>query len=240
MTNFIALIPARGGSKGLPKKNILDLHGHPLIAWSILFARVSKIFSRVLVSTDCQDIASVARSYGAEVPFLRSPELASDTSKTSDVILDIIDRLCLDTSDYVILLEPTSPYRDLGDLHELTTLVKSQGAKKIISVSECVSTSYSFQYFLGSNGEPPLVPVLNRDGYAAPRRQDVSQSYYLDGTFYASRVDAFIKTPGFLDASTLPLHVSRYSSYEIDDIFDLQIYRSIFSFIGPPAWFEKC
>ena len=103
-----------------------------------------------------------------------------------------------------------------------------------------MSTSYSFQYFLGSNGEPPLVPVLNRDGYAAPRRQDVSQSYYLDGTFYASRVDAFIKTPGFLDPSTLPLHVSRYSSYEIDDIFDLQIYRSIFSFIGPPAWFKKC
>lgn len=239
MNDYIACIPARGGSKGLPNKNILDLHGLPLIGWSILFAHATEKFARILVSTDSPEIASISESLGAEIPFIRSPDLASDTSKSSDVVLDLINRCNLDSSDRLILLEPTSPYRSQEDFDNLVSLLEVAHAQKVMSVSEAVSSSYAFQYFLGSEGEPPLIPVLNGDKYSAPRRQDISTSFFLDGTFYASRVDAFVDNPTFLDPSTSPLPVNKLSTFEIDSLTDLQLYRAIFAFFGPPTWYSK-
>ena len=239
MNDYVACILARGGSKGLPDKNILDLHGLPLVSWSILFARATKKFGRILVSTDSFEIASISESFGAEIPFIRSPLLASDTSTTSDVLLDLIDRCNLDSSDHLILLEPTSPYRTQEDFEKLISLLEVNHAQKVMSVSEAISSSYAFQYFLGSEGEPPLIPVLNGDKYSTPRRQDISTSFFLDGTFYASRVDAFVDDPTFLGSSTSPLPVNQLSSFEIDSLLDLQLYRAIFAFFGPPPWYSS-
>lgn len=239
MNNFIAVIPARGGSKGLPNKNILEFNGIPLIAWSILFAQATNKFSRIIVSTDSSDIAKVASEYNASVPFIRHPNLASDTSTTSDVVLDVIDRCNLDDSDVLVLLEPTSPYRTLEDFEHLVSIVDEQGAPKVISVSEAVSTSFAFQYFLGGDGETPLLSVQNGNLFSTPRRQDVSPTYYLDGTFYASKIDAFRRSMSFLDASTVPLIVTQLSSLEIDNLTDFLIYNSIFSCLGPPSWYKS-
>ena len=237
MGNYIALIPARGGSKGLPKKNILDLHGLPLIAWSILFAKATEKFTKILVSTDCKEIAKIAEDFGAEVPFIRSAELANDTTKTSDVVLDTIKNCQLRSTDNIILLEPTSPYRTKSDFEKLVSLIEYNQVKKVMSVSEAISSSYEFQYFLDLKGKAKMVPVLDKDKYSTSRRQDISTSYFLDGTFYASRVDSFIDNPTFLDSNTFPLIVNQLCQYEIDSLLDLKLYQAIFSFFGAPSWY---
>jgi len=238
MANFIAIIPARGGSKGLPGKNLLDLHGHPLIAWSILFARVTGVFNRIIVSTDSNPISDVSIKYNAEVPFMRQSILASDTSATSDVVLDVINRCGLDSSDVIVLLEPTSPYRDLGDFKSLYSLFLTNSAEKLMSVTESACASYIFQYVRSEN-ETTLSPIMSESSFASIRRQEIPSTYHLDGTFYASTVDAFLKNPGFLDASTKTIVSNPLSSLEVDTKFDLDLYRAIFSYFGPPPWYPK-
>lgn len=238
MPNLIAIIPARGGSKGLPGKNLLDLCGHPLIAWSILFACETREFTRIIVSTDCPSIRAASESYGAEVPFLRTSNLASDTAATSDVVLDVIERCKLENSDIIVLLEPTSPYRDIADFKALCSLFLSNGTKKVMSVSEAVSASYVFQYFR-SEKETTLSPVLSGNSFVSIRRQDISSTFYLDGSFYASTVEAFLQNPGFLEESTKTIVTNPLSSLEVDSKFDLELYRAIFSYFGPPAWHSE-
>lgn len=238
MANLIAIIPARGGSKGLPGKNLLDLCGHPLIAWSILFACKTREFSRIIVSTDSPSIRAASESYGAEVPFLRASNLASDTAATSDVVLDVIERCSLDNSDIIVLLEPTSPYRDLIDFKTLHALFLSNSTKKVMSVSESVCASYVYQYFR-SETETTLSPVLTGSSFVSMRRQDISTSFYLDGSFYASTVEAFLQNPGFLDEDTKTIVSNPLSSLEVDSKIDLELYRAIFSYFGPPSWYSE-
>lgn len=234
--NIVAIIPARGGSKGLPGKNIIDLSGQPLISWSIQFALSRVEISKLIISTDSQEIADVAISYGAEVPFLRPAELATDFATTADVIKDIISKYKLHDSDVIALLEPTSPYRDYLDFEKLLELLIVHKAEKVMSVSEAVSTSFMFQYFRSDKSLGKLAPVFSGNTFSAPRRQDVSTSYFLDGTFYASTVKSFIQNPTFLDSGTHSFVSNPLSSFEIDTFFDLQLYRSIFQFFGPPPW----
>ena len=236
MPEIVALIPARGGSKGLPKKNIIDLYGQPLISWSINFALSREEITKVIVSTDAQEIADTALLYGAEVPFLRSPNLATDDAATSDVIQDVIHRCKLQDSDTIILLEPTSPYRDYLDFEKLLELLFNHKAEKIMSVSEAVCSSFMFQYLRSDQALGKLTPVFSENTFSVLRRQDLPKSYFLDGTFYASTVKAFIENPTFLDAKTHSLISNPLSAFEVDSFFDLQLYRSIFQFFGPPSW----
>lgn len=238
MSNLIAIIPARGGSKGLPGKNLLDLSGHPLIAWSILFALEIPEFKRIIVSTDCPLIRDTAIRYKAEVPFLRESGLASDTAATSDVVLDVIKRCNLDCSDILVLLEPTSPYRDLVDFESLVSLFQEKGAAKVMSVSEAVCTSYLFQYFRNET-ETNLSPITTENSFASIRRQEISSSYFLDGAFYASTVEAFLNNPTFLDSTTKTIVSNPLSSFEVDSRFDFELYRAIFSYFGPPTWYHE-
>jgi len=236
MSEIVAIIPARGGSKGLPGKNILDLHGYPLIAWSIKFALSRDEISKVIVSTDDSKIAEVAVFYGAEVPFLRSPELAADDSSTADVVLDIIKRCQLSYSDVLLLLEPTSPYRVLSDFEQLLQLLNKHKAKKVMSVTEAVSASHMFQYFRSDETRGMLTPVSSGSNFSSSRRQDIPKSYFLDGTFYASVVEDFVRNPTFLDLTTHSFVSDSKSSFEVDSFFDLELYRSIFQYFGPPVW----
>lgn len=112
---ILAVIPARGGSKGIPGKNIKDLYGQPLISYTIQAALDCKKIDRVVVSTDSEKIAGVAKKYGADVPFLRPAALAMDTSKTIDAVIDVLERL-QETYEYVVLLQPTSPLRTAEDI----------------------------------------------------------------------------------------------------------------------------
>ena len=114
---ILAVIPARGGSKGIPGKNIKDLYGQPLISYTIQAALDCKKIDRVVVSTDSEKIAGVAKKYGADVPFLRPAALAMDTSKTIDAVIDVLERL-QETYEYVVLLQPTSPLRTAEDIEK--------------------------------------------------------------------------------------------------------------------------
>lgn len=235
--SLIAIIPARGGSKGLPNKNLLDLNGHPLIAWSILFALASKRFSRVIVSTDSTSISSIAMFYGAEVPFLRQASLSADDSKSSDVIIDTINRCALLESDVLVLLEPTSPYRDFDDLAKLISVLSLERSKKVMSVSEAVSTSYKFQYLRGNEPQGLLKAINSDEDFAPIRRQEIPSTYYLDGSFYASTVSEFMIDPCFLGHETMSFVSNQLSSFEVDSRFDLELYRAIFAYFGPPSWY---
>ena len=234
MSKLIAVIPARGGSKGLPKKNILDLHGCPLICWSIEFALEQAHVDRCIVSTDSSEIAQIARQAGAEVPFLRSEHLSSDTAKTADVILDVIQRCSLDRDNKIILLEPTSPYRTKATFCKALSLFDYPECKKVVSVSEAVSTSHIFQHHIDFNSYPTMQSILDDANINGLRRQDVRKAYYLDGSFYISYVHAFLDEPGFLACNTLAVLNDYFSSFEIDCLDDLSLMRAIFTHIGLP------
>lgn len=234
MSKLIAVIPARGGSKGLPNKNILDLHGRPLIEWSIAFAQSQASIDRCIVSTDSFVIAEVAKQCGAEVPFLRSEMLSSDNAKTADVILDVIDRCSLAGDDKIILLEPTSPYRTQSSFVRLLRLFDHPECQKAVSVSEAVSTSYVFQYSIDFDTYPVLQKVFDRVDANGLRRQDIDRSYYLDGSFYLSYVHAFLADPGFLGCNTLAVLNDYFSSFEIDCENDLKLMEAIFHNVGLP------
>ena len=234
MSKLIALIPARGGSKGLPNKNILDLHGRPLIEWSIAFAQAHSCIDGCIVSTDSPKIAELARHCGVEVPFLRSEALSSDNAKTADVILDVIDRCSLDKSDKILLLEPTSPYRTRSSLLKLLSLFDYPECKKAVSVTEAISASYLFQYSIDFDAYPVLRRICDSVDANGLRRQDIGKSYYLDGSFYISYVGAFLDEPRFLGSNTLAVLSDYFSSFEIDCENDLKLMKAIFSNIGLP------
>lgn len=134
---ILALIPARGGSKRLSKKNIRPLSGEPLIARTIEQAKNSKYIDRIIVSTDDEEIAGISKKYGAEVPFLRPRELAADNSKSVDVILHAVERLKNNDSciyDLIILLQPTSPLRASEDIDKALELLFTKEAEAVVSV----------------------------------------------------------------------------------------------------------
>ena len=232
MEKLIAIIPARGGSKGLKNKNILNIHHKPLIAWSILFARQSKYIERCIVSTDSEEIADVSRQYGAEVPFIRDKHLATDSAKSSDVILDTIIRCKLDEEQNMLLLEPTSPYRTNEDMELIANQLKLTRTNKCVSVSVAKSDHYSFQYHRNKiGGLKNIQPSKNTNNV---RRQEVDDTYYLNGTFYTSNIGKYIENPEFVDESTQSVITSYLSGLEIDTLEDFKLMKAIFSYNGAP------
>lgn len=178
----IAIIPARGGSKRLPGKNIKLLGGKPLIAWTIEAAIKSNIFDHVFVSTDNEEIASVSRDYGAKVPFLRPAELASDTATTNDVITHLVDWLgkkIPSPVSTVCILQPTSPFRNASHIIEAFEEKKQKSAKAIVSVCE-LEHPIEFCNQLGVDG--------SMAGFIEPtnmkRTQDLDPIYRLNGAIY--------------------------------------------------------
>ncbi|MFA0133205.1 acylneuraminate cytidylyltransferase family protein [Vibrio splendidus] len=175
---IMAFIPARGGSKRLPRKNVLPLAGKPLINWSIEAGKKSQYIDRVFVSTDDKEIADVACQLDAELPELRPAELASDTAKTEDVLLYSLKKFAPDV-DVVVLLQPTSPLRTAEHIDEALELFMEQEAFSVVSVTPCE--------------HPPLwsntLPKDNSMGdfirpEALSRSQDISQYYRLNGAIY--------------------------------------------------------
>ena len=178
----IAIIPARGGSKRLPGKNIKLLGGKPLIAWTIEAAIKSNVFDHVFVSTDSEEIASVSKDYGAKVPFLRPAELSSDTATTNDVVTHLISWFEKEYSQEVsniAILQPTSPFRNAEHIIEAFEEMKTKHAKAIVSVCE-LEHPIQFCNKLGLDG--------SMDGFIEPsdmkRTQDLDPIYRLNGAIY--------------------------------------------------------
>lgn len=219
----IALIPARAGSKRLPGKNLRPMCGLPLIGWTIKQALQSRHVDKVVVSTDGEGIAAVARHYGAEVPFLRPPAISSDTASSYDVIDHVLDHFS-DRNvnfDYLILLEPTSPLREPGDIDLLLEKLVAKEADSIVSVGEAATHPSIVKRLVGDILQPffPL-PLTNRC-------QDNEPAYFPYGVGYAARTDVLRRERTFYINGASWYPIKRYQCYEIDDLYDFLCVEAI-------------
>lgn len=212
MTNkFLGVIAARGGSKGIPGKNIKPLLGKPLIAYTIEAAKASGVFDRLILSTDDPEIARVAREYGCEVPFTRPAELASDAAGHLEVMTHAVKTLQEKENynpNYVMILQPTSPLRQPFHIREAAELIVKSGADSILSVAE-IPENFSLHKAMvtASSGELVLFngnPVRRRTA----RRQDLAKAYWSIGMIYLFKTDLlFGAEPNFYGDKVRPYMV---------------------------------
>ena len=182
----VVVIPARGGSKTLPGKNIRLIAGKPLLAWSVEAALASTQFGRVIVSTDDPQIADVARHAGADVPYLRPAALAQDHSSTLSVVLHMLDWLEQNGDnlpEWVMVLQPTSPLRTADDIRNAVDMTRNSGAPSVVSVTEAIPHPYLAGQ-IRADGVLSGVPALEMED---SRRQNFPAMYALNGAIYYNR-----------------------------------------------------
>ncbi|GAA0645284.1 cytidylyltransferase domain-containing protein [Brevundimonas lenta] len=225
----LAIVPARKGSKGLPLKNIRPLAGKPLLAWPIAAARASAHVDRVIISTDDQGFADLAVEHGADAPFLRPAELASDTAPSIGFILHAVETLAEagDVYDYVVLLEPTSPLTEGSDVDAALEQLVAGDADAIVGVSKLEATHPAFAVRKADDGG--ITPYAAASFGEMPRRQDIEPLFVLDGTLYASTVAALKRERGFCHARTLGYETARHKAHEVDDLVDFICIEAIAS-----------
>lgn len=217
----LAIIPSRGGSKGLPRKNILPLLGKPLIAYSIEAARASRFIGRVVVSTDDVEIAEIARRYDAEVPFLRPPDLARDDTPSLPVVQHVISQL--QKSDgyepkVIILLQPTSPLRRTADIDRSVALLTKSGADSVVSVCIAEHHPYWMKSLEGDQVRPFLANAPEHN-----RRQDLPPVYRLNGAVYVTRREVVTQHNLLLGSDTRGVVMDADSSVDIDTLLDFKL-----------------
>ena len=180
--NNIAIIPARSGSKGLPEKNILDLNGHPLMYYTIKAALKSGCFDTVMVSTDSEKYADIAKSCGAEVPFLRTEELSSDTAGSWDVVREVLTQYKVmgNSFDYVALMQPTSPLRNAEDIKNAFKMLSRDNVHTVVSVTE---VEHPVQWCF-TMSESNSMKTYAASPYNHMRRQDLEAHYRENGAIY--------------------------------------------------------
>ncbi|MHA7875796.1 acylneuraminate cytidylyltransferase family protein [Roseivivax sp.] len=216
---LLAIIPARGGSKGLPRKNVLPLGAQPLIAWTIRAALASAAVQRVIVSTDDREIAEAARAAGAEVPFLRPPELASDTATSADVVAHALAQAPGFASG--VLLQPTSPFRTAEDIDAAQALWRAGQAATCVSVCEAEESPW-LMFTRDQGGQLGRVLPLPEQGL---RRQDLAPAYLLNGAMYFFRTEDFLADRQFVSDDTVGYVMPRARSLDIDTAEDLELAR---------------
>ncbi len=214
---YTALIPARGGSKGIPDKNIRPVHGQPLINWSIQQALASERISRVIVSTDSPKIAEIAQAAGAEIPGLRPAALAGDTISTEAVMLHAQQHwLSGDDDEVIVLLQPTSPLRLPDSLSQAISLFEKSQADSLVSVCE------SHAFFWRNPSQPDaLYDFLHR-----PRRQDIKsqdKQYRENGSIYLTKTNILQQYQNRLGGKITMFCMQEQESWEIDSLTDLRI-----------------
>lgn len=211
----IAIIPARGGSKRIPRKNIKSFMGKPIIAYSIEAALQSGLFEEVMVSTDDDEIAGIARECGAKVPFMRSAETSNDYAGTADVILEVLEmyEMLGRKFDTVCCIYPTAPFVTLDRLTE----AYSKLTEGIDSVFTCVAYSYPVQRSLHIVDE--RISLVYPE-YATSRSQDLEPFYHDAGQFYVIRTTAFNQEKTFWGQNTVGLILSELEVQDLDTLTD--------------------
>ncbi len=212
----LAIIPARGGSKGLPGKNIKILGDKPLIGWTIEAALGTDIIDRAIVTTDCVEIAKVARECGAEIPFMRPKELGTDESTTADVVFHAIKAI-KESFDIIVLLQPTSPYRTAQHIKEAFEVCKADDNYSLVSVSE-MDKSPCWCFWRNKN---QLEPIIEGE-VKYSRRQDLQKAYVLNGAIYIVKAKNFMDKQIFLHTNSSSYVMNKESSIDIDDWMDFK------------------
>ena len=207
---LLAVIPSRGGSKGIPRKNIKPLAGKPLLGWTIDAAKQASCVDRVVLSTEDEEIATVGRELGAEVPFMRPAELAADDTPGIAPVLHIIKQL--PEFDWVLLLQPTSPLRIAEDIEGIVEFCLSRAGTSAVSVCEVAKHPY---WMYKRDKSDRLQPLMT----SAPeitRRQDLPPAYALNGELYLSRTDRLLESGSFIDQETLCYVMPSDRSVDLD------------------------
>jgi CMP-N-acetylneuraminic acid synthetase len=214
---------ARGGSKGIPGKNIKKLNGKPLIAYTIEAAQKSKYINKIVVSTDDKDIAKVALNFGAEVPFMRPDELATEDANSNDAIIHALKFLSSNQdykSDYIINLQPTSPLRGVKDIDEaIETFFRYDNYyESLISVCEVFENPYWMQKI--ENG---ILTSLMDNFENINRRQELPTVYQLNGAIYLSTYKKFLEYKSFYTEKIYPFVMNKEKSIDIDNELDWKL-----------------
>ena len=217
---ILAIIPARGGSKGLPNKNIRPLNGKPLINYTVEAALAAGIFDKIIVSTDSPNIADTAKGAGAEVPFLRPAEYATDESSTIDVIRHAIAffKGRNEEFDVVCLLQPTSPLRRCEHITEAYALFEEKKANSLVSVCECEHSPL----WANTIDEDLRMDGFIRSEAAGKRRQDLPQYYRLNGAIYLAYTEILLAQNNFIGSNSIAYKMEISESLDIDSLEDFQ------------------
>jgi len=215
----LGVITARGGSRGLPRKNVLAAGGRPLIAWTISAALASSAIDHLVLSSDDDEIIETAKAWGCAVPFKRPAELASDTVSSMDVVLHCLEQL--PGYDYVVLLQPTSPLRTTEDIGAAFELLRTSGAQSCVSVCEAEQSPY---WMFQMNDGGWLVDLLPHRP-AVHRRQDLPPVYVVNGAIYIARTDWLRRTRSFTGKECVGYPMPRERSIDIDDAEDFAAFR---------------
>ncbi len=224
---ILAVVTARGGSKGLPGKNIMLLKGKPLIGYTIDQIKASKYLDQTFISTDSKEIALVCERCGIAVPQLRPDELAQDTSSSSDVISYTVDLLEKQGQryDYLILLEPTSPLRKNGDIDRMIEIaVEHPQADGVVSLGKVHMEHPSILKKLDSNGY--IIPYIDNGKHLYQRQQE-DAVYFPYGVGYLLKIEAFKKARAIYMDGMMPYFIERWQNYEVDDIYDFQCVEAV-------------
>jgi CMP-N-acetylneuraminic acid synthetase len=216
---ILAIIPARGGSKGLPRKNIIDLAGKPLIAWTIEASLKSKYITETVVSSEDSEILEISKQYRSNI-IKRPDELALDTTASEPVIKHVIEKLKQKNQefDYLVLLQPTSPLRDVKNIDNAFDILFQSDATALISVSE-IDNKILKAFKENRDG---FIEGVSNNRYPFMRRQDLPKTYLSNGAIYIIRVDEFIKNSSLFTNKTVSYIMDEIESLDIDTIEDLE------------------
>lgn len=225
--SILAIIPARGGSKGILRKNIRELAGKPLIAWTIEEALKSRYIDRLILSSEDEEIISVAKRWGCEAPFTRPAELARDDTPGIKPVIHALGVLG-GSYEYVVLLQPTSPLRISEDIDKCIELCVRKEAPACVSVSEVTQHPF-WMYEIDDNS---LMKPYDQKVEVVNRRQELPEVFIINGAVYVSRVDSIIENQSFVTPSTIAYLMPKERSYDIDEEIDLRLCEIVLGMKG--------
>lgn len=219
--SILAIVAARGGSKGVPRKNIRMAGGKPLIAWVIESAKESKYIDRLILSSDDSEIIQTAKKHGCEVPFVRPKGLAEDNSSVNDVVIHALEQIS--GHDYVMLLQPTSPLTQSKDIDGCIQLVIDAGMRSVVSVTEPSKSPFWMFELENSNRLKPLMgeKLLNT------RRQDLPSVFIPTGAAYVAESRWFLENQSFYSRETAGFIIPPDRSVDIDTMLDFKLFEEI-------------
>ena len=217
----LALITARGGSKRLPGKNVRPLGGKPLIQWTVEASLACPLVHRTVLSTDDAEIAEAARACGCDVPFMRPPELAHDTASSVDVVRHALDAVG-DGYEWLVLLQPTSPFRAPRDIADGIARLQTAGGNSLIAVAEPEKSPY-LMFRRRADSTLDSVAGIKLADLRHTRTQDLPECYEINGALYVVRIAWFRESGTLFDDDTLSLVMPRSRSANIDTPLDFAV-----------------
>lgn len=212
--HVLGIIPARGGSKGVPRKNIRNVGGKPLIAWTIEAGLQSRYIDRLILSSEDSEIIAIAERWGCQVPYIRSAELAGDNVPGIAPVLDALERIS--GYDYLVLLQPTSPLRTVADIDNCIEFCAEQKAPSCVSVTEADDSPH-WMYQMKADSR---LRSLFDTGDLFPRRQDLPEVYVVNGAIYVARCDWLMDTKTFLTPETVGFAMPKERAIDLDTSLD--------------------